>query len=101
MMESILSCGIEDISEVDIGSESYQDEDGEHSRIDAFDEDYEVNWKDVWLQPTVTKILRIVHDVPMIGQLGHFRTRRQIKERFSWEDLKDDVMRHMGTCLVC
>jgi len=49
----------------------------------------------------VSEILRIVHDVPMVGELGHFRTRQQIKERFSWEDLEDDVMRHMGACLVC
>jgi hypothetical protein len=48
-----------------------------------------------------TEILRTIHDVPMVGQLGHFRTRQQIRERFSWEDLEDDVMRHMGACLVC
>jgi hypothetical protein len=36
----------------------------------------------------------------MIVQLGHFRTRRQIRKGFSWEDLEDDVMRHMGACLV-
>jgi len=47
MMESILSHGIEDISEVDIGSESHQDEDKRHSRTYSFDEDYEVSWKDV------------------------------------------------------
>jgi hypothetical protein len=37
----------------------------------------------------------------MVGQLGHFRTRQQIRERFSWEDLKDDVMRNLGACSIC
>jgi hypothetical protein len=37
MMESILNHGAEDISEVDIGSKSHQDEDGEDSGIDASD----------------------------------------------------------------
>jgi len=50
VMESILNRGIEDISEVDIGSESQWDEDGEQSRTCAFDEDYEVGWQDVWSQ---------------------------------------------------
>jgi hypothetical protein len=41
-----------------------------------------------------------VHDIPMVGQLGHFRTRQQDRERFTVGDLDDDVMRHMGACLV-
>jgi hypothetical protein len=86
VMESIFKRGTEDISEVDIGSESHRDEDEEHSRTDASDEDYEVSWQDVWSQQVVTEI---------------FRTRQQIRERFSWEDLEDDVKRHMGACLVC
>jgi hypothetical protein len=101
VMESILSRGTEDIPEVDIGSESQRDEDREQSRTDASDEDYEVSWQDVWSQQAASEILRTVHDVPMVGQLGHFRTRQQIRERFSWEDLEDDVMRHMGACSVC
>jgi len=48
MMESILSHGTKDILEVDIDSESHRDEDGEHSRMNAFDESYEVSWQDVW-----------------------------------------------------
>jgi len=83
VMESILGHGTEDIPEVDIGSESQRDEDGEQSRTEASDEDYEVIWKDVWSQQATSEILRIVHDIPWVGQLGHFRTRQQIKERFS------------------
>jgi hypothetical protein len=37
----------------------------------------------------------------MVGQLGHFKTHQQIKERFSWENLEDDLMRQMGAFLVC
>jgi hypothetical protein len=67
MMESTLSRGTEDIPEVDIGSESQRDEDGKHSRTNASDEDYEVSWQDVWPQLSATKILRAIHDVPMVG----------------------------------
>jgi hypothetical protein len=70
----------------EIGSESRRDEDGEKSRTNTSDEDYEVSWQDVWSQQAVLEILRTVHDVPMVGQLGHFRTRQQIRERFSWEE---------------
>jgi hypothetical protein len=41
------------------------------NRAYASDGDYEVSWQDVWSQPTTTEILRTVHDVPMVGQLGH------------------------------
>jgi hypothetical protein len=40
LMECILSRGTKDISGINIGSESHRDEDGEHSRTDASDEDY-------------------------------------------------------------
>jgi hypothetical protein len=96
MMESILSRGTEDISEVDIGSESHRDEDKEHSRINASDEDFQVSWQDGCSQQAATEILRTIHDVPMVEQLGHLRTHQLIKERFSWEDIEDHVMRHMG-----
>jgi hypothetical protein len=101
MMESILSCGTEYIPEVDIGLESQRDEDWEQRWTDASDEVYEVSWQDVWSQQATSEILRTVHDVPMVGQLGHFRTRQQVRERFSLEDLEDDARRHMEACLVC
>jgi hypothetical protein len=46
-------------------------------------------------------IWRIVHDVPMGGQLGHFGLCQQVREGFSLGDLEDEVMRHMGAYLVC
>jgi hypothetical protein len=38
------------------------------------------------------KILKVCHDSPVIGHQGYFKTYRQIRERFSWKGLKDDVM---------
>jgi hypothetical protein len=67
----------------------------------CFDEVYEVSWQDVWSQQAASEILRTIHDVPMVGQLGHFRTRQQVRERFSLEDLEDDARRHMEACWVC
>lgn len=30
------------------------------------------------------KILRATHDTPLVGNLGHFKTYREITEIFSW-----------------
>jgi hypothetical protein len=56
--------------------------------------------KGVWSQQTISGSLRTIRDIPMVGQLGHFKNRQQDRERFSLGDLDDDVMRHMGACLV-
>jgi hypothetical protein len=34
------------------------------------------------------KILTAVHDSPLVGHQGFFKTYRQIRERFSWKGLK-------------
>ena len=47
------------------------------------------------------KILTAVHDSPLAGHQGFFKTYRQIKERFSWKGLKQDVMRHISECVTC
>jgi hypothetical protein len=45
-------------------------------------------------------ILTVVHDSPLAGHQGVFKTYRQIKERFSWKGLKKDVMRHINKCVT-
>jgi hypothetical protein len=55
--------------------------------------------QEVWSQKAASGLLRTVHDVSMVGQLGHFRTRQQDRDRLSLGDLDDDVMRHMEACL--
>jgi hypothetical protein len=47
------------------------------------------------------KILTAVHDSPLAGHQGFFKTYRQIRERFSWKGLKQDVMRHASECVTC
>jgi hypothetical protein len=47
------------------------------------------------------KILTTIHDSPLAGHQGFFKTYRQIKERFSWKGLKQDVMRHVSECVTC
>ena len=47
------------------------------------------------------KILIAVHDSPLAGHQGFFKTYRQIRERFSWKGLKQDVMRHVSECVTC
>jgi hypothetical protein len=45
--------------------------------------------------------IRDIHDKPFLGNPGYFRTYQHIRERFSWEGLKDDVLRHMSECMTC
>jgi hypothetical protein len=47
------------------------------------------------------KILIAVHDSPLAGHQEFFKTYRQIRERFSWKGLKQDVMRHVSECVTC
>jgi hypothetical protein len=47
------------------------------------------------------KILIPVHDSPLASHQGFFKTYRQIRERFSWKGLKQDVMRHVSECVTC
>jgi hypothetical protein len=47
------------------------------------------------------KILIAVHDSPLAGHHGFFKTYRQIRERFSWKGLKQDIMRHVSECVTC
>jgi predicted membrane GTPase involved in stress response len=42
------------------------------------------------------KILAAVHDSPLVGHQGFFRTYRQIRERFLWKGLEQDVMRYIS-----
>jgi hypothetical protein len=47
------------------------------------------------------KILATVHDSPLAGHQGFFKTYRKIRERFSWKGLKHDVMRYNSECVTC
>ena len=41
------------------------------------------------------KILKTTHDTPLVGHQRFFKTCKQIRERFSWKGLKDNVLRHV------
>jgi hypothetical protein len=45
--------------------------------------------------------MRAMHDTPLAGHHGYFRTYQQIRERFSWKGLEDDVLRHVRECRTC
>jgi hypothetical protein len=47
------------------------------------------------------EILVAVHDSPLVGHQGFFKTYKQIRERFSWKGLKQDVMRHVSESVTC
>ena len=43
--------------------------------------------------------MRDMHDTPVIGHPGYFKTYKKIRERFTWKGLKDDVLRHVRECM--
>jgi hypothetical protein len=45
--------------------------------------------------------MRAMHDSPLVGHHGYFKTYRQIREWFTWKGLKDDVLRHVRECVTC
>ena len=47
------------------------------------------------------KIMRAMHDAPLVGHPRYFKTYRQIREKFTWKGLKDDALKHVRECLVC
>lgn len=47
------------------------------------------------------KILQTFHDIPLAGHQGYFKAYRQIRERFSWKGLKNDVLRYIKECHTC
>ena len=47
------------------------------------------------------KILHAFHDSPLSGHQGFLKTYRQIRERFSWKGVKEDVIQHVRECNIC
>lgn len=46
-------------------------------------------------------IMHTLHDAPSVGHPGFFKTYKQIRERFSWKGLKDNVLQHVRECQTC
>jgi hypothetical protein len=58
----------------------------------------------IYLVPESTlkeKIMTVIHDTTLARHPVYFKTNRQIKERFPWKGLKDDVLRHVRECMTC
>jgi hypothetical protein len=47
------------------------------------------------------EIMRAMHDMPLERHHGYFKTCQQIRERFSWKNLEDDVLRCVRECMTC
>ena len=46
------------------------------------------------------KILKEVHNSPLVRHLGFLKTYRSFREKFSWKGLKGDVLQHVRECMV-
>jgi hypothetical protein len=58
----------------------------------------------IYLVPKSTlkgKILKMCHNSPTTRHQGYFKTYRQIRERFPWKGIKDDVLKHIQECMTC
>jgi hypothetical protein len=58
----------------------------------------------IYLVPESTlreKVLKAYHNSPIAGHQGFFKTYKQIRERFSWKGLKDDVLIHIQEYANC
>lgn len=47
------------------------------------------------------RILRAMHDSPMVEHPGYYRTYRQVREQFTWKGLKSDVLQYVRECPIC
>jgi hypothetical protein len=45
-----------------------------------------------------TKVLQACHDSPVAGHQGFIKTYKKLRERFTWEGMKEDVMCHIKEC---
>jgi hypothetical protein len=48
-----------------------------------------------------TRVLQACHDSPVAGHQGFVKTYKQIRERFAWKGMKEDVMHHIKECTTC
>jgi hypothetical protein len=47
------------------------------------------------------RVLQAFHNSPLAGHQGFLKAYRQIRERFAWKGLKEDVMPHIMECATC
>jgi hypothetical protein len=47
------------------------------------------------------KVLQTCHNSPMVGNQGISKMYMQVRERFSWKGLKEDVINHVKECTTC
>jgi hypothetical protein len=47
------------------------------------------------------KIMQAAHDSSLAGHQGFLNTYRQVRERFTWKNLKGDILKHVLECGVC
>jgi hypothetical protein len=45
--------------------------------------------------------MQAAHDSPLVGHQGFLKTYRQVQERFTWKNLKGDILKHVQECGVC
>jgi hypothetical protein len=64
-----------------------------------------IYYKDrIYLVPKSTlkeKIMGAMHNTPLAGHAGFFKTYRQVRESFTWKGLKDDVLKHVRESVTC
>ena len=47
------------------------------------------------------KIMKEYHDNPLSGHIGFYKTYKKIRERYSWQGLKKEIMKYVQECRIC
>jgi hypothetical protein len=63
-----------------------------------------IHYKDMiylFLESTLNdRILRTTHNSPLAGHQGYLKTYRKVRERFTWNIIKGDVLRNVRECMT-
>ena len=46
-------------------------------------------------------VMRELHDSPKTRHPRYFKTYKQVREWFTWKELKEDVLQYVRECIVC
>lgn len=46
-------------------------------------------------------LIHSLHDAPLIGHPGFFKTYKLVRDRFPWKGLKNDILKNVRECQVC
>ena len=53
------------------------------------------------VKPLIEKVLYLCHDLPIVGHVGLQKTLYNVRQKFYWKGMDDDIKRYVQTCEKC